>query len=350
MAKKAAREFRGGQRGGKLDEIRKADAIAEYGEMPLGVSEDEQIVAQLGGVVLGFFRGLGAFLKKARDLEREAKAELDAARMLKVPATAAEDVAIQRVVLAATDHKKTVEEHWNPITQAFYRLHKILTGARGRAVDADDERKTITNGLHNTYTNEQRRKAEEEENRRRREEEQRAQAARDEELRLAEEQALKREADSNDLSERERVFVELVFMGETERTSAQRAGFKDPAAMAGRLMQAPKIVKALAGKREAEEIRRQAAATAAKPLDVQQHEEVRPDIERASGAHDRSTHSAEIINEEQLIAAIIQGGRGIPWDILTVKPAKLNEYAKQLHEKINAWPGVRYKKTTGVTR
>src|SRR6185436_6794428 len=165
----------------------------------------------------------------------------------------------------------------------------------------------------------------------------------------AEEQALRAEAASAKLSDRETVFVEEVFGGRNAALAAKIAGYKNPADAGARLLATPKIEKALAGKREAENIRRQSVARQQQPLDVQ-HEEARPDIVRAAGAKDRTTKSAELLDENALIAAIIQGGHGIPWDILTVKPAKLNEYARSMGALINKWPGVRYKEETGVTR
>lgn len=312
-------------------------------------NEDELQVAQLGGIVLGFFKGLQKFLAAAGELEKDAKGQLEVARLLKPSSTAAEDVAIQKITIAAADRNKVVEEHWNPVTQAFYRLHKTLTGARGRAYDANEETRKIGNRLHNDFVERKAREAREEEDRRRREEEQRQQAERAREIAEAEAAAEKREAEAPNLSAREDVFVDRVFNGATPAQAAKMAGFKNAAVAGPELMERQKIVKALSAKREAASIREQAAARAQRPLDVQV-EEVKPDVERAAGAKDTTRHSAEIVDAEKLIAACIQGGYGIPWDILEVKPGKVNEYAKGLKEKINLWPGVRYKKETGVSR
>lgn len=313
------------------------------------LADDEVAVTQLGGLVLGFFKGLGKFLATAGELERHAKSELEAAKLLKPSTTAAEDVAVQKVVIAAADDNKSVEAHWSPVTQAFYRLHKTMTGARGRAYDANEERRKIGNRLHDEYVQRKNREARELEESNRRAEEARQQAQRDRELEEAEAEAVKRERSSKDLSAREVLFVDKVWRGAVPQQAAKEVGYKNPKDAGEFLMKSAKIQAAIDGKRAAETIREQAAAKAQRPLDVQV-EEVKADIERASGAKDTTRHSAEIVDVEKLIAACIQGGHGIPWDILDVKPAKVNEYAKGLKEKINAWPGVRYKKETGVSR
>jgi hypothetical protein len=313
-------------------------------------NEDELAVSQLGGTVLGFFKGLQKFLGEAAALERQAKSELEAARRLTPSTSAGEDVAIQKVVIAAADRNKEVETLWNPITQAFYRLHKTLTGARGRAFDANEETRKIGNRLHNDFVERKAREAREAEERDRRQKEQDAQAQRERELADAEAEAVKREKASPTLSDREEHFVRMVMGGTAPTVAAKTAGFKTPGEAAIRLMaEGGKVDKAIAARRQAETIRNQAAAQAQKPLDVQV-EEVKPDVQRATGAKDTTRHSAEIVDADKLIAACVQGGHGIPWDILAVKPAAVNEHAKTLKEKINAWPGVRYKKETGVSR
>lgn len=317
-------------------------------QQTLGMNEEETAVVQVGRQVLDFMSRTAAFLTAARHIEVKAKATLTTAQTLRVPTTALDDEMMQRFVLGAADGIKEAEAHWG-ICQIISRFHKLTTSARARSVDAFSEARTIGNNLHNTYTRAEQRRAQEENDRLHHEEEQRAQAARDKELADAEALALKRESASKDLSEREMMFVDLVFDGRTGAAAAQKAGYKDPVGAADRLLGALKIQKALGAKQEAKTIREQAAAKAAKPLDVQ-HQEVRPDITRATGAKDRTTKSAEIVDANALIAACIQGGYGIPWDILDVKPAKLNEYARSMGALINKWPGVRYKEETGVTR
>lgn len=313
------------------------------------LSGDEAVVAALGRQVLDFMKGLVDFLKTANSIELSAKDKLTTAQTLRVPTTSAEDEHVQRFVLACADDIKNAETHWT-ITSAVSRFHKLLTGARSRAVDPLTEARRIGNNLHNEYTTRARREAEEADRRRREQAEREAQERRDRELAAAEDAALKREATSKELSEREQRFVDQWFAGDISPAQCARiAGYKNPAEAGERLIKSPKIIAAVEAKREAAVIRQQAAARARQPLDVQ-HTEVRPDITRATGAKDRTTKSAELLDENALIAAVLQGGYGIPWDILTVKPAKLNEYARSMGSLINKWPGVRYKEDTGVTR
>lgn len=127
--------------------------------------------------------------------------------------------------------------------------------------------------------------------------------------------------------------------------SARRAGYHNPAQAGRKLLTLVKIEMAIQAVREVEEIRRQAKAKRTAPLDYQPVEEVRPQVLKVPGAMDRRTHSAELVDERLLIEAVLGGCHGIPSDILSVNPAKLNEYARSLQERISRWPGVRYKKT-----
>jgi hypothetical protein len=152
------------------------------------------------------------------------------------------------------------------------------------------------------------------------------------------------------LNERERIFVDYFVCDVLARNdatlSARRAGYRNPAQAGHKLLTLAKIEMAIQAVREVEEIRRQAKAKRTAPLDYQPVEEVGPHVLKAPGAMDRTTHSAELVDERLLIEAVLGGRHGIPSDILSVNPAKLNEYARSLQERISSWPGVRYKKTT----
>lgn len=313
------------------------------------VDPEENEIATGGVQVLAFFKGMGAFLAKARGLETRAKEQLEVSKTWALPTSAAEDAQMQRNVLLAGDDNKEAEGLWNPVTTAFSRLHKTLTGARGRTTTMIEERKTKANGLHSAYVKAEERRVAEENERRRLKAEADAQAERDEETRKAEAEALKREAASPDLSERETIFVQAVFNGTHETQAAKTAGYKEPQQAAAKLLATPKIQKALQIKREAATIREQSAAKAAAPLHVE-IEEAKPEIERAAGAKNKKKVSAKLLDEKALIAAICGGGMGIPWDVLEVKQSALNDYAESMGEKINKWPGVQYFEERGVSR
>lgn len=311
-----------------------------------GVSEDEQFVAQAGVHVLRFLKEMAGFFLTAGELERAAVATLEKAKALTPPQTADEDVFVQSFIKGTTADTRVAEDHWE-ITAVIHRFHRRMTGARSRTVDKLDEANAIGNRLHNGYTERKNREAAAEQDRIRREAEDKARRDREAELAKAEAAALAAEQSAPDLSEREARFVEELWRLVPPANAARVVGYKNPEATAEKLLALPKIQDALDAKRKAAAIREQAEAVKQQPLDVQ-HEEVKPDIGRAPDAHDRTTHSAELLDEAALIAAVISGKFGIPWDVLTVKPAMLNTYAKSMHELVNRWPGVRYKKDTKV--
>ena len=163
-----------------------------------------------------------------------------------------------------------------------------------------------------------------------------------------EQEALAREESTEHLSEREQHFVNLVAFGGDPSTAARTVGYKDPFKAAARLLTYTKIASAITAAAEAKAIRDQAAAKRLAPI-VVDIPTVHADVARSAGSFDRTTWSAELLDEQALIEAVIRGGAGIPRDILQVNPAKLNEYARSLHELIDRWPGVRsVKKTTTV--
>jgi hypothetical protein len=94
-------------------------------------------------------------------------------------------------------------------------------------------------------------------------------------------------------------------------------------------------------------MRAQAAATKEQPLDVQ-YQQAKPDVKRAAGASDRTTHGAEVMDEAALHDAVFAGRFGIPRDVLVVDHARVNAYGKDLKELINKWQALRYTKNTKV--
>lgn len=305
--------------------------------------QEGTLAAKALEAVRSFVGGLQGFVSRARDLELRAAQTLEQASRLKPPANSTEDEAIQSFIRTANSERKEVEEHWT-VTSAIHQFHRRMTAQRDKPVKALERAAAIGQQLHNTYVEAERRRAQEEEDRIRRQKEEEARQQRERELAQAEEEAIRREAAMPTLSEREQIFVDLVVAGVVASQAAHRAGFKDTT-RGVRMLEMPKIAAAIKAKQDAAAIRKQAEAKRQQPLAVE-HTEVKPDITRASGAVDRTTHSAELLNEAALISACIAGGHGIPHDILRVDPAKLNEYARSLQERINLWPGVRYKRNT----
>lgn len=311
----------------------------------LDVLEQEVgLVLEDSTVIERFAAGVKAFFRTAAAIEVKAKGNLTAAKALKVPTTKDEDEALQKTIKSFGADKKEAVDHWE-ISLKVSRFHKRLTAARSRAEEPNDEAVKLATGLHNAYVENERRRVAAENERLRREAEQKAAEDRAREVAEMERQAAERELASEQLSAREQMFVGYILAGQKADNAARVVGYKDPG-MGARLMGLVKIVKAIDARREAAAIREQAAAVSAKPLDVQ----FTPATKQVSTAvgFDRETHAAELLDERLLIEAVLGGKHGIPSDILTVKPAKLNEYARSLHELLNKWPGVRYKKTTSL--
>lgn len=307
--------------------------------------EADELQAQVWPAVKAFFHGLTAFVTTAGELERRARENVLNAKRLLPPTTADEDEDIQRWIKAIRADRQEVEQHWK-ITSLVSQFHRRLTAARARAVDANEDAANIAQRLHNDYVEAQKRKAREEAERDRLMREAIARQERERELERLEAEALAREAASETLSAREEVFVGACVAGISTASAAQRAGYKDPVKMGARLMETPKIAEAIQGRLAALALRKQAEATRQAPIEVAAPPVIRPDISRAAGATDRTTWSAEVLDEQALIDACCEGRHGIPRDILQVRRPKVNEYARSMHELIDRWPGVRHVKNT----
>lgn len=291
-----------------------------------------------------------AFFVTAATLESKAKENLTLAKALTLPTTKDEDEKIQKAIKAFGADKKEAIAHWE-ITLKVSRFHKRLVAARSRAEAPNEEAVKLATTLHNTYVEKETRRVAAENERLRREAEQRAADDRAREVAEMERKALEAELAGAGLSDRERRFVENYYIivaggGSDDEGAARLAGYKNPRETAMRLLALVKIKDAIEAKRTAAALREQAAAVKEQPLDVQV-QEVKTEVSTAYG-RDRATHSAELLDERMLIEAILGGKHGIPSDILQVNTTKLNEYARSLHELISRWPGVRYKKTTGL--
>ena len=281
----------------------------------------------------------------ASALEQQALATFAEARALSIPTSGDEDATVQAFILRTKREKKTLVDHWE-ITALVHGLHKRLVAKRKIGEDALISANDCGNRAHNQYLEAERRRVVEEDRRRQEAADQQAQADRDVELARIEAEVLAREAAMDGLSERELKFVvALVEQDYGGVHAAKMAGFTDAGAAFGRLLKSPKVQAAIVAKREAIALREQQVAVAASPLIAQDVEPAQVDVPKVCGGSTRTTWTAVITNEQQLIAAVIEGGHGIPRDLLRIDQTKLNEYARALHERINRWPGCRVKKT-----
>jgi hypothetical protein len=309
--------------------------------------EDEQTVLAAGQTVIGFLKSVSAFFTTARTLEHRALATRDRFRAMPVPTSMEADEQLQREIRTANEDKREVEDHWK-ITAVISGFHRRMTARRAKATDALEEAARLGNANHNSYVQAEKRRAEEEN--RRREEQARRDAEERQRLELErmEAEAVKREEAAGELSGREQVFVEQIAGHGDGLRAARQAGFPDPAKSSTRLLKLAKIQAAIKGAQEAAAIRRQAVAAKARPVQVDPVPYVAPQVTRAPGAQDRSYHYGDLVDEQALVAAILSGNHGIPTDLLRIDTSKLNGYAKDLGDRINRWPGVRYRKETKV--
>jgi len=317
--------------------------IIDVGGPAEAMSEDLQLATTAGEAVREFMRGIRQFFTTADTLEATALARLTEAKALKAkpPTNEAEDLAVQKFIRQTSADNKAVVEHWK-ITTTIAAFHKRMTGKRKLATDALDEANKIGNELHNAYEKEEERKAKAEQERLRLEEEQKEIDRRQREQDNLEAEAIRREESMAELTQREQTFVELYLARGDGLSAARSAGFKLPAKDAARLLTLKKIQDAIAAKRSAAEIRRQAEAIKQQPI-VVDTPEVRPNVVRAAGSFQKKTPaSAELLDEAGLIEAIFSGKYGIPRTILKIDQVALNQQARDLGALINKWPGVRF--------
>lgn len=308
------------------------------------VSEEERaIVGTDSGILTSFLVGVGTFLETARSLEGRA-GELEAqAKAFTAPASAADDAALQRFVQTANEAKRAIVAHWE-IAGVFHRFHKRLVAFRERGASRAEAAATVAQRLHNAYVDAERRRVAEENARLQQEAEAAAEARRESEAADREREALALEAGLDKLSERESTFLALFLAGTPAAQAAKRAGYKDAAGQASRLLAAPKMIQAIQAAQSAATLRKQAEAERARPLDVAPVAAVTAAIEKAGS--DRTTWRGDVVDEAKFVAAVVAGKHGIPLELLTVNQAELTKYARSLHENLNRWPGVRAVKST----
>lgn len=310
-------------------------------------SPDVLAVRSDGSAVGSFLGGLGTFLTRAGELEAHAQSEELASRGWVRPTNVVEDERLVLQVRLNAQAIRDTEETFDPITRLLHRFHNYMTDRRKRALAPREIIKKRGNDLHNAYTEAELRRAREEELRQQRESEERARLDRERELAALEDQAVKNEAASQDLSEREQMFVRLVSGGAQGTYAAKTAGFKNPDQAADRLLKSSKIIPAIESARQAVRLRQQAEARRAAPLDVEDIE-VKPEI----ATKGTTTWSAEIYDPRAFVAAALDPKLrmelGIPSDAVVPDQVVLNKIARDVQEKINRWPGVRAKKMTGI--
>jgi len=307
------------------------------------VPEDAGLVQTDGSAVTQFLTNVTVFFRGAVALEQKANVTLAKARALKAPASAEEDAAVQVFIRTASADRKSAEDYWG-ITTVFHGIHRRLTAARTRSTAPLEEAAKIAQQLHNRYVDDAKRAAQAEERRLQREADERAKAQRDAELEVLEQQQRELEEKSEDLSDRERVFVAKFYELQNGGRAAAAAGYKGPdyEKVASRLLSHDKIRLAINAHREAKLLEAQATARRSAPL-VAETVSVAPSVTKVGT--DVTTWSGEVVDLDLFLANVldpVQRARlGIPSDLLTVYPVKLNEYARALQGNLDRWPGLR---------
>jgi hypothetical protein len=315
---------------------------------------DLQFIESVAASVSTWFRGLPDFFKKADAIDKAAAGVLADAKKAAPPKTAEEDEALQKRIQRCNQGKAVAELHWDGtkdapgITALFHRLHRRSTSRRDKSIKALDEAAGIYNRQHNDFVREATRKAEAERLRLQaiadRDAEEKRQAALDE----LEAMAIKGEAASDSLSDREKVFVENVVRGVGAAAAANRAGYRDHEARAKLLMASKKIQRAIAGLQEAAALRQQLSSVAAAPIE-RTVVDVAPDVIKAAGTQSRTNVSVVIHNAQAFIGAAISGKFGIPIEALCIDESRLRKFAKDLPaETVNRWPGIEVVETDKV--
>lgn len=243
--------------------------------------------------------------------------------------------------------KRKIDDHWSRITRSVDDLKRNLLTMKRTDLEPVESAIAMVEKRALDYDNEQRRREQEAADAARRQAEADAKAKRERELAEHEAQALKFEQDSPTLSAREQVFVQQLLAGVAHTRAAQIAGYADAEKQGARLMASQKIIDAVQAKRTAAAIRQQAEAHRQAPLQTVQAKPVESQRAKTVGVRVTTTRSAEVVNLDALIDAVIAGKA--PRAALMANQVYLNQEAKQLQDTFESvYPGCRLVVTQGI--
>lgn len=299
--------------------------------------------------IVDWLRSLSTFFRAAQQIERAAVARRDAMFKRAVPTTKEEDAALRQEVIACREERKAATAHWEVITSALSKLHRMTTAGRARATDPLEAAEKKGTALHTTYNDNELRASREREAVERRKQE--AQAEQDRLAKLAEFEraAVAAEEASPLLSAREALWMDHYMRTGDGVRAAQVAGYADPAGQAARLVASEKMRAAIEAKRTATTMRTQIDVMKEMPVYVDEgkiEDAATPQINKG----DREQWSASCIDLEAFRDAAFEGRAGIPRDIFVVDPAALNRAARSLGQRVEMWPGIKATKNTTVLR
>lgn len=251
--------------------------------------------------------------------------------------------------------KRAIEEHWSQVTRWLEDRKKDIRTIAAMDVEVVAPVTERLNTAILRYEEEDARRRRVQEERARQEQERQARERREADLAEMERQALAAEAASEDLSDRERAFVQRCHSSvgvnlTSERwlnDAARSCGFKqDGYGLA--LFKKPKIQYAIEAMKQARALREQAAAVAEKPIEIEQPR-VEAQTAKVAGVRTHTSYTAECFDFDLFIDKFVAG----EVDRLTFRTLAMpcvvagNEMARALHENLDRIPGWRHiKKVT----
>ena len=249
--------------------------------------------------------------------------------------------------------RRTVAEHYAAIKKPLNEARNTVLDMEKQHLAPIDEAIALAERVDVAFVREQQRIEQAEADRLRREAEAAEQARRDEAAAEAEAEALKLEASSAVLSEREQKFVSLWIRdyGGKSATStydcALFAGYKD-GAYGERLLANPKIQTAITDARQAAAIRRQSEAAQAARIIV----EVTPvasEIASVAGTSLRTYYGCDSqVDLRALMGAVLDGR--VPMEAIQPNMVYLNAQARMLKATFpSVYPGCKLAQRDGVT-
>ena len=113
---------------------------------------------------------------------------------------------------------------------------------------------------------------------------------------------------------------------------------KGPSRFATRARKYDKAIEAERAAREVRQTKQAVKRSLQSKRTTAKVEAAAPDIQRASGSHDRTTYSAEIVDARLFLEALIGGKHGIPLDTVQPNQVALNLYAQEVPRRAGvAW-------------
>ena len=240
--------------------------------------------------------------------------------------------ACRQFIKDAKAMRRTIADHYATIKKPLNEARNTVLDMEKQHLAPIDEAIALAERVDVAFVREQQRLEQAEADRLRREAEAAEQARRDAAAAEAEAEALKLEASSSVLSERERTFIRLVLNSDRSPrailNACKVAGYKDPQAMAAKLLKSEKINAAMAQAEQAAAIRRQSEAAQVAPVIVEVPA-VASEIAQVSGTSLRTYYGCDSQVDLKALAAAVLAGT-VPMEAIQPNMVYLNAQARML--------------------